>query len=73
MTMDLTRIGPLWRGMAEKFEKHKQPWTAAELERLRTLAKKGETARGIGKAIKRTEESVKDRARLEGLTLGSPR
>lgn len=59
--------------MAAKFEKHKQPWSSAELERMRTLAKKGETARGIAKAIKRTEESVKDRARMEGLTLGSPR
>ncbi|HMT45271.1 MAG TPA: hypothetical protein PKA59_12005 [Chakrabartia sp.] len=59
--------------MAEKFEKHKQPWTAAELERMRTLARKGETARGIAKAIKRSEDSVKERARAEGLTLGSPR
>ena len=59
--------------MAEKFEKHKQPWTSAELDRMRTMAKKGETARGIAKAIKRTEESVKERARAEGLTLGSPR
>lgn len=58
--------------MAGKFEKHKQPWTAQELDKMRTLTKKGQTARTIGKAIGRSEDSVKDRARAEGLELARP-
>ena len=27
--------------MKDKFERHKQPWTAAEIDKLHTLAKKG--------------------------------
>ena len=56
--------------MAEKrFERHKQPWTGDELQKLHTLAKKGMALKAIAKALKRSEESVKDRAKQDGLTI----
>lgn len=54
--------------MAE-FVKHKQPWTADELTKLRRLAEKGSALRAIAKALNRSEESVKDRARQDGIRI----
>lgn len=59
--------------MAEKFERHRQPWTPAELQKLHTLAKKGMALKSIAKALTRSEESVKDRARADGLTIAKLR
>ncbi len=55
--------------MKEKFERHRQPWTAAEIDKLHTLAKKGMALKAIAKALSRSEESVKDRAKADGLTI----
>lgn len=55
--------------MPEKFERHRQPWTPAEIQKLHTLAKKGMALRAIAKALTRSEESVKDRAKLDGLAI----
>ena len=56
--------------MAEKrFERHKQPWTSDEIQKLHTLAKKGMALKAIAKALKRSEESVKDRAKQDGLAI----
>lgn len=55
--------------MAEKFERHRQPWTSAEIQKLHTLAKKGMALKAIAKALTRSEESVKERARSDGLTI----
>ena len=55
--------------MAERFERHRQPWTAAEIQKLHTLAKKGMALKAIAKALVRSEESVKERARADGLTI----
>lgn len=55
--------------MSEKFERHKQPWTTAEIQKLHTLAKKGMALKAIAKALTRSEESIKDRARADGLTI----
>jgi DNA-binding NarL/FixJ family response regulator len=56
--------------MAEaRFERHKQPWTPDEVQKLHTLARKGMALRAIAKALKRSEESVKDRAKLDGLNI----
>lgn len=55
--------------MAEKFERHRQPWRQDEIQKLHTLAKKGVALRAIAKALTRSEESVKDRAKAEGLTI----
>lgn len=54
--------------MAE-FVKHKQPWTADELAKLRRMAEKGTALRAIAKALSRSEESVKDRARQDGIRI----
>jgi DNA-binding NarL/FixJ family response regulator len=55
--------------MAEKFERHRQPWTSAEIQKLHTLARKGMALKAIAKALTRSEESVKDRAKADGLTI----
>lgn len=55
--------------MAEKFERHRQPWTPAEIQKLHTLAKKGMALKAIAKALTRSEESVKDRAKQDGLSI----
>lgn len=55
--------------MAERFERHRQAWTTAEIQKLHTLAKKGMALKAIAKALSRSEESVKDRARSDGLTI----
>jgi DNA-binding NarL/FixJ family response regulator len=53
--------------MADRFERHKQPWTSDEVQKLHTLAKKGMPVRAIAKALTRSEESVKARAKADGL------
>jgi DNA-binding NarL/FixJ family response regulator len=53
----------------EGFERHKQPWTTDEIQKLHTLAKKGLPLRGIAKALTRSEESVKARAKQDGLPI----
>jgi len=55
--------------MAEKFERHRQPWTQDEIQKLHTLAKKGMALKAIAKALKRSEESTKDRAKADGLPI----
>ena len=42
----------------ETFERHRQPWTADEIQKLHTLAKKGMALKAIAKALKRSEEST---------------
>jgi ParB-like chromosome segregation protein Spo0J len=53
--------------MAENFVRHRQPWKSEELAKLRLLAGKGMPLRAIAKALTRSEESVKDRAKLDGI------
>jgi hypothetical protein len=55
--------------MGEKFERHRQPWRPDELDKLRTLAAKGMALKAIAKALTRSEESVKQRAREDGLKI----
>ena len=55
--------------MAERFERHRQPWTSDEIQKLHTLAKKDMTLRAIARALKRSEESVKDRAKEDCLRI----
>lgn len=59
--------------MAEKFERHRQPWTSDELQKLHTLAKKGMSLKAISKALTRSEESIKDRAKADGLRIAKLR
>ena len=59
--------------MAERFERHKQAWKSDEVQKLHTLAKKGMGLKGIAKALTRSEESVKARAKEDGLTIAKLR
>ena len=55
--------------MAERFERHRQPWKPEELAKLRTLAAKGMALKQIAKALTRSEESIKQRAKEDGLKI----
>lgn len=59
--------------MAERFERHKQPWTSDEIQKLHLLAKKGMALKAIARALTRSEESVKDRAKTDGLSISKLR
>lgn len=59
--------------MSEKTERHRQPWKPEEIQKLHVLAGKGKGLREIAKALNRTEESTKDRARQDGLTIAKLR
>ena len=58
---------------AERFERHRQPWTSDEIQKLHTLAKKGMALKAIARALTRSEESVKDRAKADGLGIAKLR
>lgn len=53
----------------KEFERHRQPWTPDEIQKLHTLAKKGMALRSIAKALKRSEESTRDRAKQDSLPI----
>jgi len=59
--------------MTKQFERHRQPWTAEEISKLHLLAKKQMALKAIAKALSRSEESVKDRARLDQLSIAKLR
>ena len=59
--------------MKERFERHRQPWRADELHKLRTLASKGMALRAIAKALTQSEESIKQRAKEDGLRISKLR
>ena len=60
--------------MAEtKFERHKQPWRTDEIQKLHTLAAKGMALKAIAKALTRSEESVRDRAKLDKIKIAKLR
>ena len=59
--------------MAERFERHRQAWTQDEIQKLHTLAKKGMALKAISRALTRSEESIRDRARSDGLKIAKLR
>jgi hypothetical protein len=59
--------------MAEVFARHRQPWKAEEVAKLHRLAAKGMGLKAIAKALTRTEESVQDRAKADGLKIAKLR
>jgi len=59
--------------MREKFERHRQPWRQDEIQKLHTLAGKGMSVRAIAKALVRSEESVKQRAKDDRLRISKLR
>jgi transposase len=59
--------------MSERFERHRQPWRQDEIQKLHALAGKGMSVRAIAKALTRSEESVKDRAKLDRIKIAKLR
>ena len=59
--------------MAESFERHRQPWTQDEIQKLHKLAAKGMALKAIAKALTRSEELVKTRAKEDGLGIAKLR
>jgi transposase len=59
--------------MAERFERHRQPWRQDEIQKLHALAGKGMSVRAIAKALTRSEESVKQRAKDDRLRISKLR
>ena len=59
--------------MADRFQRHKQPWTTDEIQKLHRLAAKGMSLKGISKAMTRSEESIQARAKQDGLKVSKLR
>jgi hypothetical protein len=57
----------------EAFARHRQPWKQEEVQKLHRLAAKGMGLKAIAKALTRTEESVQDRAKADGLKIAKLR
>ena len=55
------------------FVRHRQPRTSDEVAKLRTLAAKGMGLKAIAKALTRSEESVQDRAKIDGIRIAKLR
>ena len=59
--------------MADKFTRHRQPWTFDESAKLTTLAAKGMGMKAIAKALTRSEESVAAQAKVLKLKIAKLR
>ena len=59
--------------MTERFERHRQPWRQDEIQKLHMLAAKGMALKAIAKVLTRSEESVKDRAKLDRIRIAKLR
>ena len=59
--------------MAERFQRHRQPWTQDEVQKLHLLAGKGMSLKAISKALTRSEESIQTRAKQDGLKVSKLR
>lgn len=57
----------------DKFERHRQPWRQDEIQKLHQFAGKGMSLKAIAKALTRSEESIKDRAKADGLKIAKLR
>ena len=55
--------------MPERFERHRQAWTHDEIQKLKTLLEKGMGLKAIAKALTRSEESTKKRAKQDKLKI----
>ena len=58
---------------SEPFLRHRQPWTSDEIAKLRTLAEKGMGLKAMSKALKRSEESIQDRAKVDKIKIAKLR
>ena len=55
--------------MSERYERHRQTWTYDEIQKLHLLATKGMSLKAIAKALMRSEESTKNRAKQDKLKI----
>lgn len=55
--------------MSERYERHRQAWTAEEIQKLHLLVTKGMSLKAVAKALGRSEESTKSRAKLDKLKI----
>ena len=58
--------------MAKKPENNKKKWSAADLNKLRKMAKQNKPTTDIAIELKRTEASVRSKSSSEGISLGGP-
>ena len=54
--------------MARKSRKKRNPWTAADVKTIRSLAGR-QSAKAIGRGLKRTEGAVRQKALVLGISL----
>ena len=59
--------------MGERFERHRQPWTSDEIQKLHLLAKRGMALKALSRALTRSEESIRDRAKADKLKIAKLR
>jgi len=59
--------------LAERFERHRQAWTTDEVQKLKRLAEKGMGLKAIAKALTRSEESTKKRAKQDKIKIAKKR
>ena len=59
--------------MGKPFERHRQAWTPAEIEKLRFTAGKGMSLKAIAASLTRSEESVKKQAKIQKLKIAKAR
>lgn len=55
--------------MSDRYERHRQAWTSEEIQKLYMLATKGMSLKAIAKSLGRSEESTKNRAKLDKLKI----
>ncbi len=55
--------------MTERYERHRQAWTNDEIQKLHMLVTKGMSLKAIAKALTRSEESTKNRAKQDKLKI----
>jgi hypothetical protein len=55
--------------MTERYERHRQTWTPEEIQKLHLLVTKGMSLKAVAKALLRSEESTKNRAKQDKLKI----
>lgn len=55
--------------MTERYERHRQAWTQEEIHKLHMLVTKGMSLKAIAKALGRSEESTKNKAKQDKLKI----
>jgi len=59
--------------MSERFQRHRQAWTPAEIQKLHQLVAKGMGLKAISKSMTRSEESIKARAKIDKIKIAKKR